>query len=201
MRVAPLPFDLYASEESAWTLIPSGVEGIAPAGTDLFVDPSGLTGVAAETMLNAHTLLGTPPEGDFTFSARVTPDHRATFDAGVLLAWVDDTNWAKLCFERSPAETAMVVSVVTKGVSDDANGFVVNAPAARLRIARVGNVLAFHAHDGEAWSFVRAFTLPGAADALTIGFEVQSPTGDGCRVVFDDIAFGRRTVGDLRSGD
>ncbi len=201
MHVAALPFDLHASEGSAWTLTSSGVEGTAPAGTDLFVDPSGLSGVAAETLLNAHTLLGTPPQGDFTLSARVTPDHRATFDAGVLLAWVDDTNWAKLCFERSPAGTAMIVSVVTRGVSDDANGFVVNAPEARIRLARVGNVLAFHAHDGDGWSFVRAFTLPGVADALTVGFEVQSPTGDGCHVVFDDIAFERRTVGDLRSGD
>ncbi|MDF2989945.1 MAG: hypothetical protein K0S37_459 [Microbacterium sp.] len=77
-----------------------GSRGTAPAGTDLVVDPRGLTGVAAETMLSADMLLGTPPDGDFTLSARVAPDHRATFDAGVLLAWVDDTNWAKLCFER-----------------------------------------------------------------------------------------------------
>jgi regulation of enolase protein 1 (concanavalin A-like superfamily) len=201
MHLPALPFALHASEGSAWTPTASGIEGTAPAGTDLFVDPSGVSGIAAETLLNAHTLLGTPPAGDFTLSARVTPDFRATFDAGVLLAWVDDTTWAKLCFERSPAGASMVVSVVTKGVSDDANGFVVSAPDARLRIARVGNLLAFHAHDGEGWSFVRAFTLPGVADALTVGFEVQSPTGEGCRVAFDEIVFERRTVADLRSGD
>ncbi|MEV8239351.1 DUF1349 domain-containing protein [Microbacterium testaceum] len=71
----------------------------------------------------------------------------------------------------------------------------------RPRVARVGNVLAFHAHAGDGWSFVRAFTLPGVADALTIGFEMQSPTRDGGHVVFDDIAFEPGTVGDLRSGD
>lgn len=201
MRISPIPFDLIASEGSVWTATSSGIEGSAPAGTDLFVDPSGESGVAAETLLNAHTLLGTPPEGDFTLAAEVTPDLRATFDAGVLLAWVDDTNWAKLCFERSPAGEVMIVSVVTRGVSDDANGFLVDAPAARLRVSRVGNVLAFHAYDRDEWRFVRAFTLPGAATALSVGFEVQSPTGDGCTASFADIAFERRTVSDLRNGD
>lgn len=201
MHVSPLPFELHASPGSVWTPSSTGIEGVAPAGTDLFVDPSGFSGVAAETLLNASTLLGRPPAGDFTFSARVTPDHQATFDAGVLLAWVDDTNWAKLCFERSPAGTAMIVSVVTRGLSDDANGFIVHKTAARLRLSRVGNVLAFHAHDGVGWSFVRAFTLHGVAEGLTIGFEVQSPTGDGCRVSFDDVTFEQRTLADLRSGD
>jgi len=201
MRISTLPFDLRASEGSVWTPTSSGVEGAAPAGTDLFVDPSGESGVAAETLLNAHTLLGTPPEGDFTFAAQVTPELRATFDAGVLLAWVDDTNWAKLCFERSPAGESMIVSVVTRGTSDDANGFIVNAPEARLRLSRVGKVLAFHAHDGASWRFVRAFTLPRVTTELTVGFEAQSPTGDGCRVSFADITFELRTVADLRNGD
>lgn len=201
MNIPPVPFDLLPTEGSVWSVTTSGIGGAAPAGTDLFVDPSGESGVAAETLLNAHTLLGTPPEGDFTFSAEVTPDLRATFDAGVLLAWVDDTNWAKLCFERSPAGEVMIVSVVTKGTSDDANGFLVNAPTARLRISRVGNVLAFHAHDRGEWRFVRAFTLPGAATELSVGFEVQSPTGDGCTASFADIAFERRTLSDLRNGE
>jgi regulation of enolase protein 1 (concanavalin A-like superfamily) len=201
MRIPSLPFDLHESDASGWTLNGTVIEGAAPAGTDLFVDPSGTTGVAAETLLNAQTLLGAPPEGDFTLSARVRPEHHATFDAGVLLAWVDDTNWAKLCFECSPAGESMIVSVVTKGTSDDANGFLLDADDARLRIARVGNVVAFHAHDGGVWRFVRAFTLPGVSDRLTVGFEVQSPTGEGCHAAFDDVVFERRTVADLRSGD
>ncbi|MCM3695106.1 DUF1349 domain-containing protein [Microbacterium oleivorans] len=201
MRIPHIPFDLQPSPESAWTVSPSRIEGVAPAGTDLFVDPSGTSGVAAETLLNAATLLGTPPDGDFTLVARVQPEHLATFDAGVLLAWVDETNWAKVCFERSPAGASMIVSVVTKGSSDDANGVPIDVQAVRLRLARVGNVLAFHAHDGAAWNFVRAFTLPGVTERLQIGFEVQSPTGEGCRAVFEDIAFERRTVADLRNGE
>ena len=39
---------------------------------------------------------------DFRLSARVTVDFRATFDAGVLLLWLDEAHWAKLCFEYTP---------------------------------------------------------------------------------------------------
>ena len=52
--------------------------------------------------MNAVTLLGEPPEGDFQFSARVKAVHQETFDAGVLMLWMDEAHWAKLCFEFSP---------------------------------------------------------------------------------------------------
>ena len=88
-------------------------------------------------MLNAATLLGVPPDGDFQFSARVTVGFASTYDAGVLLLWVDDRHWGKLCFEFSPAGEPMVVSVVTRGVSDDANAFVVDGRTVWLRVSRV----------------------------------------------------------------
>jgi hypothetical protein len=39
------------------------------------------------------------PECDFQLSARVTAGFTATFDAGVLLLWLDERRWGKLCFE------------------------------------------------------------------------------------------------------
>ena len=33
-----------------------------------------------------------------------------------------------------------------------------------------------------------------------IGFEAQSPTGDGCVVTFDRIRFSSKRLGDLRDG-
>jgi hypothetical protein len=42
----------------------------------------------------------------------------STFDAGVLLLWVDERHWGKLCFEFSPAGDPMIVSVVCRGVAD-----------------------------------------------------------------------------------
>jgi regulation of enolase protein 1 (concanavalin A-like superfamily) len=167
----------------------------AGAGTDLFVDPGGGT-----PALNAPRLLGSPV-GDFQLSARVTVEFAATFDAGVLLLYADDRAWAKLCFERSPQGEALVVSVVTRGVSDDANSFAVAGRTAWLRVTRVGPAYAFHASaDGGRWRFVRHFALD-APGGVAVGFLAQSPTGSGCTAVFADVRHSPETLVDLRSGD
>ena len=41
----------------------------------------------------------------------------------------------KLCFEHSPDRQPMIVSVVTRGVSDDANAFAVDGQTAWLRVS------------------------------------------------------------------
>jgi uncharacterized protein len=162
--------------------------------TDLFVHPGG-----DNTRLNAPRLIGRPPDGDFVFSARVGADLRTTFDAGALLLWADDTRWAKLCLERSPDGANMVVSVVTRRSSDDANGAVVDGSALWLRIARLGRATAFHAStDGERWHFVRHFDL--GSESVLIGFSAQSPWGEGCVTSFDEITFAATSLADLRDG-
>ena len=83
--------------------------------------------------------------GDFVFGARVQVDFRETFDAGVLVVHVDDKIWAKLCFERSPDQERMVVSVVTRGPFDDCNSLVVDSNSVWLRISRLDATFAFHA--------------------------------------------------------
>jgi hypothetical protein len=167
----------------------------ADAATDWFVDPAG----SSAPIINAPALLG-DVNGDFMFSARTEVKFAATFDAGVLVVHADDESWAKLCLERSPAGEATVVSVVTRGVSDDCNSTVVDGNVAWLRISRLGPALAFHASaDGAGWSLVRHFALP-AAETLAVGFLAQSPLGDGCRASFDSIGFEPRRLGDLRSG-
>lgn len=176
--------------------------------TDIFIDPASGSadadaGVAlnAESMLNAPTLLGEAPTGDFQLSARVTVGFAATFDAGVLLLWVDQRHWGKLCFEFSPAGEPMIVSVVCRGVSDDANAFVVPGRSAWLRVSRIDRVYAFHASlDGKAWRMIRVFTFDDLRSPDKIGFEGQSPTGDGCTVAFDEIRFLPERLGDLRDG-
>ena len=162
--------------------------------TDLFVDP----GDGRET-LNAPRLLGLV-EGDFTLSARVSVAFRSTFDAGVLLLWASARSWAKLCFELSPQGEPMVVSVVTRGVSDDCNSFVVDDGDVRLRIARLGLAFAFHAStDGAVWRLVRHFALDAEAEPL-VGFLAQSPLGTGCSVRFEQISYSPERLADLRSG-
>ena len=99
--------------------------------------------------------------GDFQLSARVRCTFAGTFDAGALLLWAGERQWAKLAFEVSPQGEPMVVSVVTDGRSDDANAFVVPGDAVWLRISRIGAACALHARlGGERWRFVRHFALP-----------------------------------------
>ncbi len=191
-----LPTPLHwRSAPEAWTITETGALTIvAGARTDLFIDPQ----TAAEA-LNAPCLLG-HLAGDFTLSARVMVDFAATFDAGALVLYTHDRVWAKLCLEYSPDGTAMIVSVVTRGVSDDCNSWRVEGKYAWLRVARLGPACAFHASaDGTAWQFVRHFALP-TEENPAVGFLAQSPTGSGCSATFDDIRYLLGRLGDLRAG-
>ena len=193
--VEGFPGPLRPSDVGAWTLGDDGaLLGVAGPETDLFIDPAG--GAPA---LNAPSLMGAAPPGDFQFRARVSVEFAATYDAGTLLLWTDDRMWAKLCFEFSPQRQPMIVSVVTRGVSDDANGFVVEDQAVWLRIAKRGPAWAFHASvDGTVWQLVRHFRL--GSETPEIGFEVQSPTGEGCTARFAQIAVRGDPLADLRDG-
>jgi uncharacterized protein len=198
-----LPFPVVPSQLGVWhrDVQAGAVVANAPAHTDLYINPGGQGSGDAESMMNAATLLGTPPLGDFQFSARVAVDFAAQFDAGVLLLWIDERHWAKFCFEFSPAAEPMVVSVVTRDLSDDANGFVVADRFVWLRMSRVDHVYAFHAStDGQAWRLIRVFTLADQLDGHMIGFEAQSPTGNGCKITFDRISFNPERLEDLRNG-
>ncbi|QHZ00032.1 hypothetical protein SSPS47_33570 [Streptomyces sp. S4.7] len=125
----------------------------------------------------------------------------STFDAGVLLLWIDERHWAKLCFAYSPRGRPMVVSVVNRGVADDANAFTVDGDSIRLRVSRVGHAIAYHAStDGTTWHLIRYFALDDPARRALTGFEAQSPTGEGCAVTFDEVRFTRDRLADLRDG-
>ena len=186
----PLPL-VWLREPAAWSA-DGGLTIDAPGTSDWFIDPSGTA-----TVTNAPALLGRPQDEDFTLLARVRVDAAATFDAGVLFLYADDTTWAKLCLERSPDGRMMVVSVVTRGTSDDCNSHIVAGNSAWLRVARSKGAFAFHSStDGARWQLIRHFGLP--AGDVQVGFEAQSPTGDGCRATFADIAYASRQLTDLR---
>ena len=208
--VPGVPFPLVPSSAGLWRVDEAvgAVQVSAQPHTDIFIDPGNGSadagaGVAlnAESMLNAVTLLGDAPAGDFQFSARVTVDFASTFDAGVLMLWLDERRWSKLCFEFSPAGEPMVVSVVCRGVSDDANAFAVRGRSVWLRVSRVDRVYAYHASlDGTAWQMIRVFVLDDETSREKIGFEGQSPTGDGCSVTFDEVRFLSERLTDFRDG-
>jgi regulation of enolase protein 1 (concanavalin A-like superfamily) len=180
-------------QPEAWRFEGGRLTGVAGPRTDLFINPA--TGAPT---LDAPRLLAPARDGEFQLVARVTVGFAGTFDAGSLLLWGGDTTWGKLAFEYSPQGRGMAVSVITQGLSDDANGFVVDGDALWLRVSRVAGAYAFHAAlDGTTWQFVRHFWLPGQ---LEFGFEVQSPTGEGVTATFSEIRLLDHAPADLRDG-
>ena len=168
------------------------------AGVDWTNDATG-----APPQHEASSLSFVAPASPFTLQARVeVVGQRTTFDAGALTIWRDSDHWAKLCFEFSPQGEAMVVSVVTRGSSDDVNSAVVTDRAVWLRIASLGgDAWAFHAsQDGVRWDFVRLFSLADGAAPVRVGFMAQAPLGDACTAVFDEIDLRTTLVSDLRDG-
>jgi hypothetical protein len=166
------------------------------AKSDLFIDPAGEEGARPD----AGRLTGLPGDRDFTLAARVTVGFASVFDAGVLLLYLSERRWAKLCYELSPQRRPTAVTVVTRGTSDDSNSFETAGGPLWLRITRSGRAWAFHAsEDGAWWRLLRYFTL-GEASGARVGFLAQSPTGQGCTAVFDTITYKQAAPTDLRDG-
>lgn len=164
--------------------------------TDWFIHPAG-----EPVKANAPIALFMPDDATFQLQAKVTVDFAATYDAGTIFVYVHDTLWAKLCFEYSPQGQPMVVSVVTRGVSDDCNSVTIEERSVYLRLYQQDQVLAFHySRDGRYWHFVRHFSL-GDLNQVCVGFSAQSPLGQGCEVSFSEIRYTLSPLSDLRNGE
>jgi uncharacterized protein len=161
--------------------------------TDWFVSP--LDGARRE---NSPRLVFQPAD-DFVLSTRLTVDFRSQWDAGVLVLSVDHDTWAKLCLEMTVEKHPAIVSVVTRGLSDDNNSIAVAGKSVYLKIAKAGQAIFFYAsEDGQDWKIIRAFSFgPGAK--VRVGFSSQSPVGEGCTTVFDQITYLAKRV-DLWTG-
>jgi uncharacterized protein len=198
-----IPFGLVASHPNHWQLSDpdESISARALPQSDLYCNPKNGFAADAASVLNALTLSGLPEGKDLQISARVAVDFNSAYDAGALLIWFNDRTWAKLCFEYSPDGEAMVVSVVTRGASDDVNSYTVPIHQTWLRISRIEHVYAFHASDdGKRWKLIRAFTMGEDVSAHRVGFVAQSPVGEGCQVNFDEISFSYTTLAELRDG-
>jgi uncharacterized protein len=192
----PFPLEPSGNPACAAELVDGTLTLTSAPATDLFVDPGGEEGGRPD----AGRFTGLPGDKDFTFSARVTVGFKSKFDAGVLLLYLSERRWAKLCYELSPQGHPMAVTVVTRSMSDDSNSFETEGGPLWLRITRSGRAWAFHAsRDGSWWQLLRYFTL-GESSGARVGFLAQSPTGEGCSAVFDNIAYKPGAPADLRDG-
>ncbi|HVU14578.1 MAG TPA: DUF1349 domain-containing protein [Phototrophicaceae bacterium] len=179
----------------SWSFSENVLTITAGAKTDWFLDPDG-----AINILNAPAYLFNVDQ-PCMLKARVSAEHASTYDAGVLTVYQDDQTWAKLCLELSPQGQVMVVSVVTKGASDDCNSVPITESSVYFRVAKLDKAFAFHySLDGQFWNLVRYFTLGGQKQSA-LGFIAQSPTGQSCTATFSEIVYLPQKLGNVRTGE
>ena len=160
----------------------------AGKGTDWFVSPFG------DGKTDASPRLLFIPADDFVLSAKVKVDFGSAWDAGVLVVYAGEGQWAKLCFEKTSEGHAAIVSVVTHGLSDDSTHFPVTGNTVYLQVAKAGQAIFFYASvDGEKWTVVRAFTL-GPVTGMRAGFSAQSPNGERCTAAFTRIRYQAKKI-------
>ena len=190
--LAPLT---WTNAPDRWETLPGGGLRVhAAAKTDFFQNPDG-----SPRSDTAH-FLWLPVEGDFVAQAHVRPTFTSTYDAGALLVRGDATHWAKICFEATDFNTHAAVSVVTNGLSDDANGANLDVEDLWLQVVRQGDLFAQHySLDGEDWRMVRYFSLPLPPE-VQVGLVAQSPIGPGTSVDFMSFTVESRPVANMRAG-
>jgi regulation of enolase protein 1 (concanavalin A-like superfamily) len=163
--------------------------------TNWFTDP-----LDGHTEANSPVLLFKAAD-EFTLRAKVTVDFLTRWDAGCLVAYSDETTWSKFCFEMTQWMDPTVISVVTRGRSDDNNSIPVPGNSVYLQVSKIRQGLVFYASkDGRSWRLTRAFHL-AAPGAFEIGFSSQSPVGEGCRVVFSEIRYSPKAPTDFWKGE
>jgi len=186
---APLSWESPAPAEKAG----NSLSITAGEKTDLFISPFG------DGKTDASPRLLFVPADDFVFSARVTVGFRSTWDAGALVVYAGEEQWAKLCLEKTVDGHVAIISVVTNGTSDDSTHFAVEGDSVYLQIAKAGQAIFLYASsDGEKWNVVRAFSF-GRVAGLRAGFSAQAPTGDRCSATFTRIRYEARKI-DLFAG-
>ena len=156
--------------------------------TDWYVSAMG-----DEPRNNSPRLLFKPTD-DFSLSAKVNVDFQSQWDGGVLVLYVNDSLFAKFCLEMTIEKHPAIVSVVTRGLSDDNNSIAVKGTSAYLKVTKVGHAIYFFAsEDGQSWSLIRVFSLGDNLD-LRVGFSSQAPVGDRCTTTFSQIEYSPRKV-------
>ena len=134
-------------------------------------------------------LLLFPAPRDFWFSAKLTVDFKSLFDAGALVVLADEKDWVKFAFESPNGKTGSIVSVVTRGLSDDDTGTAIEGNSVYLKVSKTGQaIFLYFSMDGKRWNLTRAFNF-GPEQQLQLGFSAKSPLGNGSTVSFSEIHY------------
>lgn len=174
----------------------------APEKSDFFCNNGAISdeGITPKTLTNAPFFFK-EVSGDFVMRVKVQHDFIDIYDSASVMVMKDTTVWAKLCFELTDFHTHAVVSVVTNGVSDDANGSNIDGNTVWLQITRVGQSFAFHySTDGSQFYMTRFFNLP-VEERVKVGFVPQSLTGKGGDRIYSNFSLENKTVKNIRIGE
>lgn len=197
VKIASIPYTMHFENQvqDYQVLGNNHIRIVAPANTDLFVMPQFST--------NKSPRLVFRPDSDFILTAKITPEFKSKWDAGVLMIYNDSTHFAKFCFEADFKGQPRVVSVVCNDISDDCNSMAINNKDVYYRItgSTKGNTFViYYSEDGKSWFPIRGFKLD-KTDNLRIGFSAQSPAGKECSVDFEEISLEERKLKDYWAGE
>lgn len=107
----------------------------------------------------------------------------------MLVVYIDESYWAKFCFENEAPSKNRMVTVVTNEVSDDAYSDYVIGNAVYMQISKEGRQVVFsYSLDNENWIGIRYFRL-NSEKPIRIGFASQSPIGKGLTSLFSEIEY------------
>lgn len=182
----------WMNEPASWEFIDEILQIDAAESSDFFQDPAGVNVRSSAPFLYCEA------DGDFSFTARVDVDMFDAYDSGCIMVMVDQQNWAKLCFELVD-HIPTIVSVVTKGISDDCVSEKLGKNKPYLRVLRSGSCFGFHySLDAINWTLVRFFGMD-APIKVKIGVVGQCPVGKGTRVRFENFDFEMTKICDARA--
>lgn len=196
LKIKGIPRELvWENKPKRFQVTPTSLQIISGEKTDMFRDPN----VTYNTD-NAPKLLF-EADSNFVFTASVEHAFASKWDGGALVIKQDSLNWVKCCFEKDYTGAKRVVSVVTKGISDDCNSVEIKGNKVYFKIAKANNVITlYYSITGKSWYLFRHFTFD-ASGPLKIGFLSQSPTGTECTVTFRDIYYSPKKIKDPYAGE
>ena len=185
--------DFQTMNEAEATINGNRITMHAKSGTNLF---NGVSGTWKET---TFPYCYVSVQGDFMVQCKVTPDFKALYDLGALVVYEDENRWIKFAFEYSDMGSPAIVSIVTRGASDDCNGEPISEQAVWLRICRRENMFAMHySTDSIKWKLARICRLE-LRDEVIVGVSAQCPTSSGCTVNFEHFEVTDNPYEDIRN--
>jgi uncharacterized protein len=196
LRIPGIPKETqWVNPPAAFTSSGHGIKIVASPQTNKYI--------AADMSMvsdNANRLVF-EADPDFILSTQIAHPFAKMWDAGCLILEGDTENWIKFCFEGDYTGAKRIVSVVTRGTSDDCNSIALDKNAAFLEMAKIGDVVFLYSSEtGRDWYMVRVlkFKFEGK---LRLGFLAQTPEGDSNPVHFDHIKYTPTAMKDYWKGE